>query len=233
MSEKGGRPPGPSWKLALVVISLGVVMAIPLVVRAVTSVGASVTAPAHRTPVVLRENLAPGRYVLFERTGTNRQAGPFSATSQGPSTLQPDSVVISGPNGAAVATSFDQANETINRGSAIFTGAVIFDAPVKGVYKIDITAEATEVLLAPSLGQTFRRLGNVFILAIIGGLIGLCGTTLLIVGIVRRGRTKDLHMPTVPSELSNSATPGWYADPAGAKSLRYWDGSRWTEHTTR
>jgi len=27
------------------------------------------------------------------------------------------------------------------------------------------------------------------------------------------------------------AAPGWYANPDGRRGLRYWDGSRWTEHT--
>ncbi len=32
--------------------------------------------------------------------------------------------------------------------------------------------------------------------------------------------------------MSNSApAPGWYADPSGQHSLRWWDGSGWTEHT--
>jgi hypothetical protein len=29
---------------------------------------------------------------------------------------------------------------------------------------------------------------------------------------------------------SGSTPAGWYSDPAGSSSKRYWDGSRWTEH---
>ncbi len=30
---------------------------------------------------------------------------------------------------------------------------------------------------------------------------------------------------------SSGPPPGWYGDPGGAPTLRWWDGSRWTEHT--
>lgn len=39
-----------------------------------------------------------------------------------------------------------------------------------------------------------------------------------------------------PLSVSDSPPPappaGWYADPAGGSAQRYWDGQRWTEHTT-
>jgi hypothetical protein len=45
--------------------------------------------------------------------------------------------------------------------------------------------------------------------------------------------------PTVSpaSFVADSPPPvppaGWYADPAGESPQRYWDGERWTEHTTQ
>jgi hypothetical protein len=41
-----------------------------------------------------------------------------------------------------------------------------------------------------------------------------------------------------PAPLAVAASPpprapaGWYADPTGGSGQRYWDGERWTEHTT-
>lgn len=37
----------------------------------------------------------------------------------------------------------------------------------------------------------------------------------------------------VPAKVERPGTnpPGWHADPHGEADLRYWDGSRWTEHT--
>jgi hypothetical protein len=32
--------------------------------------------------------------------------------------------------------------------------------------------------------------------------------------------------------LSQSPTPGWYADPQGLQSYRWWDGQSWTAHAT-
>ncbi|MFH6779358.1 DUF2510 domain-containing protein, partial [Clavibacter michiganensis] len=29
-----------------------------------------------------------------------------------------------------------------------------------------------------------------------------------------------------------STPAGWYADPAGSDRLRWWDGTRWTDHLT-
>lgn len=43
-------------------------------------------------------------------------------------------------------------------------------------------------------------------------------------------------LPPASFSVTESAPPtppaGWYPDPAGGSSQRYWDGQRWTEHTT-
>ena len=37
-----------------------------------------------------------------------------------------------------------------------------------------------------------------------------------------------------PAPAASDAVPaGWYPDPSGRFELRYWDGSRWTEHVSR
>jgi hypothetical protein len=203
-------------------MAIGAALIVPLVVRSVTSVADSVNAESHRAPASLREDLDAGRYVVFERTGSTHSAGPFSATQQGPPTLVPSDVVVTGPDGRPEPTSFDQANETITRGSSIFTGVVVFDAPTDGTYQIEIRGDGQEVLLSPSLGETFRKLGPLFLLAVAGGLLFLTGVVLLVVGIVRRGRRQDVAAPA----------PGWHPDPSGGGGLRYWDGARWTEHTS-
>jgi hypothetical protein len=36
-----------------------------------------------------------------------------------------------------------------------------------------------------------------------------------------------------PTPSTSGPAPDWYADPAGRFELRYWDGSKWTEHVSR
>ncbi|MGO8859649.1 MAG: DUF2510 domain-containing protein [Acidimicrobiales bacterium] len=36
--------------------------------------------------------------------------------------------------------------------------------------------------------------------------------------------------PVVVAPYGATVPPGWYADASGQNRLRWWDGSRWTEH---
>ncbi|HVF03369.1 MAG TPA: DUF2510 domain-containing protein [Frankiaceae bacterium] len=38
--------------------------------------------------------------------------------------------------------------------------------------------------------------------------------------------------PPAPAPVPAGPVAGWYADPAGAEAMRYWDGGAWTEHLT-
>ena len=55
-----------------------------------------------------------------------------------------------------------------------------------------------------------------FLLAVIDGLVALCGATLLIIGVVRRGRTGATRVSAVIEATSTAAPAGWYPDPAMA-----------------
>lgn len=221
------RRPGPPWPLALVIMLVGVALAVPLVVRSVTSVAGAVSGPVHDLPASFEEDLDPGRYVVFERTGTTRRTGGLSATRNAAPTLTPSDVVVTGPDGEEVETTVDRADETITRGSATFTGVVVFDVVTGGTHEIEISGDGQEVLVAPSLGRTFRSLGGPFVLALGGGLVFLLGLVLLAVGIVRRSRQRP--EATAPA---GGVVAGWYPDPGGSGGRRYWDGAQWTEHTS-
>jgi hypothetical protein len=76
------------------------------------------------------------------------------------------------------------------------------------------------------------------ILCVPGIGVAASGVTLLILGHRRRRKLEATPLlayqpwpPTTPSKvLPGSAPPGWYPDPSGAPSWRWWDGRSWTSH---
>jgi hypothetical protein len=43
---------------------------------------------------------------------------------------------------------------------------------------------------------------------------------------------RDTTAPPRDQSLAGRWAPGWYSDPQNGDALRYWDGDRWTEHTS-
>jgi hypothetical protein len=182
-------------KLGIALAVIGVLCAVPLVVRAVASTASTVTAKSHRTPVRLEEDLGHGRYVVFERTGTGGSAGPISGSVNGAPTLTPAAVRVTGPDGAAIDVRYlSNTSETIHQGNAIFTGVLQFDVDDGGPHRIAIGGEGRQVLVTRSIASQFGALAGVFGLAVAGGSVFLVGFVLLVLEIVRRGRT-----PAVPA----------------------------------
>lgn len=69
-----------------------------------------------------------------------------------------------------------------------------------------------------------------------GIVVDLVGSSLLIVGsaalILQAPRRRLAGPTTAGAPPDMAAKPAdWYPDPHGQARLRYWDGSRWTEHT--
>ena len=62
----------------------------------------------------------------------------------------------------------------------------------------------------------------------VGWLIGLVGMTMLLTGVIRRGRAA--RAARTAALAARVAPAGWFADPLGEHRLRYWNGEQWTDH---
>jgi hypothetical protein len=237
------RAPGPSWQLSIALLFVGVLLIVPLVVRGVGSVARTITARSHPTPGLIDVDLGSGRYFLYEWTGTSRRSGNFGFSNDRGISLTPSMVAVTGESGQAVPVSPVFSTETITKGTKIYTAAVAFDTPRAGHYTIRVAGEQPgEVLVARPIGESFRRLGRPFLVALLGGMIAALGLVLLIVGLVRRGRggferaaaapAYTPYQPYAPPAPPATTLPpaAWYPDPERPGGQRYWDGHAWTDH---
>ena len=89
---------------------------------------------------------------------------------------------------------------------------------------MNVSAPGLRIIVAPSLTSTIRQ-ALAWFGAIAGGVVlGLTGFVLLVIGLVR-GRKPRAAAAPLPAG-------GWFPDPSRQARLRWWDGQRWTDHTS-
>ena len=95
--------------------------------------------------------------MIFQRTGTRAGGGGFTVTHNDKPSLSPAQVSVTDTGGTRVAIHPVTVNETITRGSRIYTAAVQFHIQTAGRYQIRVNTDgASEVVVARSLGETLR-----------------------------------------------------------------------------
>lgn len=209
----------------------------------------SLTGPVLRTPLDRSMALDGGEYTVYELTGHVSGGGGTTFTRNGSPTLVPAAVIVTGPQGQAVATTGPgSGTETVTRDRDLYTAAVRFTVPAPGSYRIVIAArEPRNVIITPSLFSGFSGLGG-SVLAFAGSVATfLAGMVLLGVGLL--GRSGHAASPRAPAptpgwapgqvtgqmtgqmgqvgQVRGLAPPGWYADPQAPQRMRYWDGRAW------
>lgn len=213
------------WGVALLVLAVlgGIVGGVGLAVQVGGQVVRMMTSDAKETPVTMVRTLEEGTQLVYERTGTQLD-GPVPP---GLLTVGVDDVTVTAPDGSLVPVETPRWNETLTRGTSVYTAAVSFEVDVEGVYRVAVATPGTEVILAPGFSSILAGAVGWIVLAGLAGLLFVIGGVLLVVGLVKSSNAR----PVTASTPDATSTPeGWYPDPRGEATLRWWDGQAWTEH---
>jgi len=226
------KPAGPRLRTASIVVGAGFAIAVVSAIALLAPVFGTMFSRSYTVPGTVHVHLSTGKYVIYEQTGSKRRVGPITVTHNDAPTITVDDVDVSAPSGESVPVDYMRTMETITRGSKMFTGVVDFTNTEAGEYTITVRSSATEVIITRSIGDEFMsRIGFLFG-GLVGGVTTATGFVLLVVGVVRRGRAQRVNTANAMwTPLQAFPAAGWHPDPWQPWRLRYWDGTRWTEHT--
>lgn len=157
----------------------GLVTMVASAIVAVTRVDvpAFLEAPTAAVPGTLTVELAEGRQVIY-----------LAQPTLGSSSLDATDVSVTGPTGEVAVSEF-RLNEEMERGRTEYRGVLSFDVLQAGSYEIVVTGvEPGEILVSPSIVDTFRDVALPAAVAVIGFVILGVGLVLMIVGLVLRSQ---------------------------------------------
>jgi uncharacterized membrane protein YidH (DUF202 family) len=186
-----GGPPGPRLITSLVVTGIGVVIAAISVIIIVIPLVGTLTSPSYAVPGDIRVHLRHANYTVYQHTGTRSTFGSTHDDNPPAIRMAPSALAVTAPDDSSVPVEFDGNDETLTRGSNVYSGALTFRVPSSGEYDLTFTNPTpTTVVIARSLSDAVRSVAAWFAGAALGAAIAVGGVIMLIVGMVRRGRAK-------------------------------------------
>jgi hypothetical protein len=234
-STPGEQPlakPGPGLALSLIVMFVGIIILVPSLFKGFGPIFNGITKNSVMTPYNETLHFSHGKYLVYSRTDDL-----FGET------ITPSDVSVVGDDGP-VETGYPSDTEHITRNGTEFEGVVEFDIPKGGDYTVAInTTRPHEVIVTRSLVDSLKGALGWFGLAALGAVLAVTGLVLTIVGSVRRGRAQRMmyaynasyggggYAAPPPPVQPPTTPPGWYPDTNNPGQQRWWDGTRWTEHT--
>jgi hypothetical protein len=236
-----GTVAGPRVRTALIVGLVGVVVGIVSVVALARVVFDVFDAPTYRIPGTVRVHLGSGDYVVYEHSRYADLYDTVGAPRRVVVTISARTVHITGPSGSDVAIDPSPSSSTINEGSDRFVSALGFHASSDGTYTLRFDGrESSEVMVQRTFGDQVRHNVGWIVAVLAGGLLLVLGCVLLVVGLLRRNSAQRRAFaatgavaPIAPIVSTGTLPPpAWHPDPTREHRLRYWDGARWTEHTS-
>ena len=214
--------PSKAWsRVGWSLVAVGLVVIAVSLTFVILTVGSAVkdglSGQTYATPMDAMLTLRSGDYLVYELTGQRSQVDGATLSQTNGTTLAPQDVRVTDPDGHAVRTWYPNDTSTIDRGGTVYTGAIGFHAARGGRYEIivDDPGSSPRVLVSPDIARQFLRVLPWILGLVAGAPMLMAGTVLLIVYWTRKGRASRLP------------PAGWYPDPSAPGGARWWNGYTW------
>lgn len=179
------------------------------------AVDATILGRARALPVDTTMTLEAGPWVVLEGSRT---------TDGDPGRLTPDRVAVVAADGRALRPRVPGTTQTVTRDGEVYTGAVAFEVPATGRYRVNVEGEGRSVIIGPDLMSSFLAAVGWMLLA---GFSFVGGLVLVVLGRRRRPATVGAVASVGGVAAPGGPPAGWYPDPERPGQVLWWDGSRW------